>query len=352
MSTAAAAEPKSNLPKTEKIDEKLHAYSTKVIDIPADKGWTHAEIFYVSCMQPEASGFKVTHIPVFQRLKHVFRVLVVAGNLSNFAGDLNEALISHWTDENKTAWNHVVFVPGPFDYGPGTVCMGDARCAMMRQEHDPTRLTVCDHPTLLEIPFFGLRLVGAPLWPVDTEVAKHARVFMVSEKDWIPGVNDAQEYLTQVAEAARKQQYVTKEELTVRSARDRVGILSCLRDIHQCNLMNKCTKKSQAPIVIVATYSAPDEQLSTDIRELNPYRATTTMGSKQMYTLITSVVYAWIVGAHTNKPAQTIKSEKGDETLVVSNPYIRKESAHADGFLVKECLSVGRVSGAAAAAGK
>lgn len=344
MSGAATSAKSESDPK----DEKIRAYSFKAIEIPEEKGWTHAEIYYISCLQPEASAFKVTSMPQFQRRKDAFRILVIAGNLSCFAGDLNDALIEHWTDPNKNEWNHVVFIPGPFDYGPGTLCLGDARCELLRQRHDPTRLTVCDTTVLLEIPFFGLRLVGAPLWPVDTTVTSHAKIYTVSKEDWIPGVSELQEYQTQVAEAARKQRFVSKETLSIVSNADRHGILSCLRDIHQCNLISKC-KKEQAPTVFVATYSAPDEQLSTDIRDLNPYRATKVMGSAQMYSLITATVHTWIVGAHVNKPVQTIKTEKGT-TLVVSNPFIRKEALEGDGFLVKECISVGRVPVASSSA--
>jgi hypothetical protein len=66
-----------------------------------------------------------------------------------------------------------------------------------------------------------------------------------------------------------------------------------------------------------------------------------------MYALICATVKTWIVGAHCNKPSQFMgyastnkdlkgAPDKGEMTNVVSNPYIRKESKYADGFLVKE----------------
>jgi hypothetical protein len=285
----------------------------------------------------------------FPKRNDTFRILVLAGNVSCFAGDLLDIILEHWTKPDQREWNHIILIPGPREYGPGTVCMGDDRCEYFRRIFPAERLTICEAPTVLDIPQFNTSFVCAPLWPTERSIYDEAHVYEVSKDDFIAGTDEWQEYKTQISEAAAKRRVVSQELLNLRSARDRAGILTALLHLHARN--RELSPWSKKRTVVVATYSAPDEQLSTDIMPLNPFRGTTVMGSAQMYALITATVKTWIVGAHCNKPSQfmgytaAVASKelkgapgKGEMTNVVSNPYIRKESRYADGFLVTDAI--------------
>lgn len=306
----------------------------------------------------------MTSLPPLQIKKDSFRILFLLGNASNFAGDLLDAMLEHWT--SHTDYHHVVFIPGPFEYGPGTLCLGDSACERLRHSYPPERLTVCESPVLLEIPLFKLRIVAAPLWPTDPDIFRHAGVYEVSQEDFIAAPTRLQEYQTQVAEAARQKRYATEKTLEKRATRDRVGLFACLAQIYECNKLVAPEMRSN---VVVATYALPDEQLCTDILPVNPFRgAVSTLTAEEKAkldpkhlseraahrrALIAATVQHWLVGVHANKPKQYMeppaisKQQRfivpvGTKTLVVSNPFVKKESRDADGFAVRLPLVIER----------
>lgn len=77
MSQPAPQEKKSDpssskaTPVPESVTKDDSVFLIKTLEIPAGSPWTRAELYYTSCLLPEASGWKVSSMPKFQKVKDV-----------------------------------------------------------------------------------------------------------------------------------------------------------------------------------------------------------------------------------------------------------------------------------------
>jgi hypothetical protein len=58
-------------PVPESVTKDDSVFLIKTLDIPVGSPWTRAELYYASCLLPEASGWKVSSMPKFQKVKDV-----------------------------------------------------------------------------------------------------------------------------------------------------------------------------------------------------------------------------------------------------------------------------------------
>ncbi len=92
-------------------------------------------------------------------------------------------------------WNHIIFVPGPYDYGGGTGELGDVFLSKLVawSARDRPHITMfcsssmdgdCGEDVVTRCIYFtgpAVLVVGAPCWPVDREAYDNARVYQRQE---------------------------------------------------------------------------------------------------------------------------------------------------------------------------
>ncbi len=280
-----------------------------------------AKVYWFSCLLPEATQFKVNEMPVIQKEKGTLRLLVIAGNLTHFAGDMDTILIEHW----KKAWDHILFVPGPYDYGRGTLCAGDDYCIRLQHLMGQEKFTVFV-PGLTDSVLFsgpGLRFIGAPCWPTDPEIYKEARVYESTRGPGREPLSGSALVKAQV-DVIDKKQYVGKSAAEKRLRQDVAVLIVALREVE---------KKREQETRIVVTYGCPDEQLSTSVKHNDPFRGAVTLGSPPVYTYLAQQVDYWIHGAKGDDFRSSISTVIGaDRIITLNNVYTAINHLNGDGF--------------------
>ena len=294
--------------------ERQHQESRtcKVVETSA----TSARVYWFSCLLPEASHFKVDELPVIKQERGILRLLVIAGNLSHFGGDITVILLEHW----KKQWDHILFVPGPYEYGKGTVCLGDDYCAMLQQQMGHEKFTVF-LPGLTDSVLFrgpNVRVLGAPCWPVgDCTVYKEARVYEpVSNIETLSGSSLEKARMGIVNDCL----YLGKQTAEKRLKRDVATLVVALREV-------EAVRAEETRIVV--TYGCPDEQLSTEIKHNNPFRGTVALGSPAFYTYFGRHVDWWIHGAAGDSVRASMCASR---VTTLCNLYTAIHHRHGDGF--------------------
>ena len=245
--------------------------------VPTPEGMTKAVVYYISCAMPEATQITMDKFPVPPaKSPDTLRILVVAGNLTKYAGDALEVITSHFL----STWDFLVYVPGPFEYAHGTIEMGDDFTKIMNTvEHRFVVLGTGENMTRC-VHFVGpqLVLIGAPLWPLETELYKKIGVYEESaNQTTAPGARQAVE----------NGRIVRGSMLKFRMMRDVRDLIKTLDG----RLSDKETR-------IVVSYGCPTPLISSNInlaRTIREYDGTVTI--KEM-DQITPRIDRWIYGAN------------------------------------------------------
>lgn len=267
----------------EKEEERVKATSlTKLVTCPGVK---RLRIFNCSCIMPETTQFKLPELPILQKEKGVMRLLIIAGNLTHFLGDL-DTVIWEYLLEKTHHWDHIVFVAGPFDYGLGDVATGDKYLMHLSQLND--RLTVLSSiPGITRCVYFmgpKVRILGAPCWPADTQTPyAAASVYEMTPDLSTPMLAVGEGHLLTVATARQ------------RLGRDVAAILGELRD-------NEATRSQETRILV--TYGCPADALTDE--SPSPFSAVTSMGTANMYQYYYAHVDQWIYGARGTRTVSTM----------------------------------------------
>lgn len=282
-----------------------------------------ARVYWFSCLLPEATHFKVSEMPVIQKEKGVLRLLVIAGSLSHFAGDIGEILLEHW----KTAWDHILYVPGPYEYGSGTLCAGDDQCIMLQHRVGQEKVTVFV-PGLTDSVLFtgpGLRFLGAPCWPTDPEIYREARVYgstRFSSSSSSSSSLAGSALLKAQVEMIHDRKYVETAEASTRLRQDVAVLIVALKETEE-----KRVRETR----IVVTYGCPDEQLATTVKHNDPFRGAVSLGSKAVYDYLGRQVDWWIHGAKGDDFRSSIC---GGNIITLNNLYTAINHLNGDGFTV------------------
>ena len=273
------------LPRVELKYKSDESDTCKVID----NNCTAIRMYWLSNLLPEATMFKVSEMPAIQSERGVMRILVLAGSISHFSGDILEVLFEHWVRQ----YDHILFLFGPYDVGMGTVSMGEVFCRKLQSKVGEEKLSIFQ-PGYLDSVLFtgpGVRFVGAPCWPANDEfIYKEAAVY---EEERVE--NDAAEsvYYKACMNAVDKKRYLTLKTAAHLLKGDVATIIAALH-----GAIYKRIRETR----IVVTYGCPDTQLSIGVKEGHPFRGDITMGSRNMYAFLEKNVDYWIYGAKGDNP--------------------------------------------------
>ena len=281
---------------------------TRVIVTPT--GVTSALIFNFSSVMPETTGWAVDHLPKWPKQEGQWRILIVTGNVAHFAGDM--PLVFWPLLLNCGHWEHVIYVPGLYDYGSGTLQLGDEYLAVL--EKFDSRLTVfgpkCDTKALF-LTGPALLVVGAPCFPstVGSYVDAHVYERRGTESD-LNAVTE--EHAVLAATAAQRLD---------------ADVAMLLATLEREALPQPFTR-------VIVTHGCPDEVLAAE-RKRSPFAATVKLGNKRIYRCFAQLaVKYWFCGAPTDKPVAKMDESP---TLLCSNcfvPSLRALPTH-DCFIVK-----------------
>jgi len=305
-------------------------------------------IRYISCVMPETTQFKVHELEELPKEPGTVRVLVVAGNMSHFASDINRICFEYWLNLNTespcTHWDHIIYVPGPFEYGKGTIDMGDDRCEMLNMLAPGKLIVMGSSESMVQSVYFdgpGVRFVGAACWPKQAAVYQMSRVFEIEGSGHKTALDAVGANHTLRAKTANKK----------------------LRQDAQCiiNTLKKFEDKSSDEVRVVVTYGCPAEVLASEIKGNgeHPFSATVKMGSKEDYDYLARHVDYWIYGALGDKNADTIAKGRGSDvhktaaavgkertTMFVRNHYLQSRGhfeVEDSIFVNRQILAVPRV---------
>jgi len=195
-------------------------------------------------------------------------------------------------------WNHIIFVPGPYDYGGGTVELGDVFLSKLVawSARDRPHITMfcsssmdgdCGDDVVTRCIYFtgpAVLVVGAPCWPADREAYDNARVYQRQE----PWQSDK--------EAVMEGQIMSGERAALRLAGDLAQIRAILDKDHP--------GRSQETRVIV-TYSCPSAIYAAN-RSKSPFAACISLGTRVDYKYYEERVDHWIHGAPAKDPVYTM----------------------------------------------
>lgn len=309
----------------------------------------------LSCLLPEATQFKVGEMPRLlpagtsrteaKRQGNIIKkadtlyVLVVAGNLSKFAGDIGTFLIDYWigelgpdpTDPNHEpakcgGWDHVLFVPGPYDYGMGTLDLGDDMLSIYALRHPEGKFTVFERGVTETVLFLGpsVRFVGAACWPV-SDVYRDAAVYVVTKElsdrvDQAGGSSAADILLAKRKIAVAEMSFLRNEDAAELLKMDAAIIVRAFHSL-PASAREKETR-------VVVTYGCPDEQLAVNVSAAHPFRGTVSLGSANIYRYLDTQVDWWVYGAR----GDASRARMGKNIQTVSNHYATKQQAGNDGF--------------------
>lgn len=262
--------------------------------------------FPFSAVMPETTAWESNQLPRFPKRANQWRILLVLGNVAHFAGIMPQQF---WPVILKLPdWEHVIYVPGPYDYGAGTLELGDA---YLRKLHAlDNRLTVFAHncPTT-SIYLTGPRVLvrGAACFPVETVHYEDARVYQ-RKHAYIPAMGHIED--SGLDDAADKEAIVEGRWVTTQRAQERLT-----KDVET---LLKVTNANAVAHVIV-TYGCPDE-LAAATRKKSPFHAVAKLGSAKVYAQFAALGAAyWFCGAPTDKPTCTMY---GSTTKLCSNCYM------------------------------
>jgi hypothetical protein len=240
-------------------------------------------LYYVSNLMPEGTGFKMTNLPTDPRKTHIFTILIVAGNMTHFAGDLFTLMITNFMD----LYDHVIYLPGPYDYGKGTDRLGDEMCVALGElrKTDPS-LTVIHPGVGWGVRFDDLFIYGALFWPHDSY--DKADVY---EARTISPVND-------VSEAHIVSTQVSRKRLQ-----------------HDLDVLRSC-QFEDAGTTVVVTWGCPAEQLCLESEGRNFYGCVDYDGLQDIK--LPKPNY-WIYGAIGDK-----ERERLGTTIYCTNSFVSK----------------------------
>jgi hypothetical protein len=283
------------------------------------KGVTRARIFHFSCLLPEATRFEAKDMPKIQKEAGVMRILVIAGNLTHFAGDLDMPLMDFFL--KGTTWDHVILVPGPYDYGSQTLNLCDSYLGLLAQ-YNKDRFTVLGNRrgdfTPPSIFFTGVKLliVGAPCWPSNPEAYKRARVY-----EYVEGTHSCEK------DAVGVGHFVTRETAEKRLKGDIESIFWALKHDWAKEGIDVASR-------VVVSYGCPSEFLALESGcDASNFCGTFKLGDAATFKALGDAgVTEWIYGAAGDVPVQTMGS-----VTYRKNHYLVKHSR----FEVMQAFDVG-----------
>ena len=245
--------------------------------VPTPEGMTKAVVHYISCAMPEATQVTIDKYPVAPlKSNDTLRVIVIAGNLSKFAGDAGDIILAHLL----SSWDFIVYVPGPYEYAHSTIEMGDDYSKVMGSvDHRFIVLGTGENMTRC-VHFLGpqLVLIGAPLWPLEPELYKTIKVFEESS---------SQTTAQGATRAVEEGRFVRASMLKFRMMRDVRDLIKTLNG----RMNDKETR-------IVVSYGCPTPLISSNIcmaRTIRSYDGTVNI--KEM-DQIAPRIDRWIYGAN------------------------------------------------------
>lgn len=263
--------------------------------------------FPFSAVMPESTGWESNQLPRFPKQDNTWRILLVLGNVAHFAGTMPEQF---WPVMLKLPdWEHIIYVPGPYDYGSGTLELGDSYARKLHALDD--RLTVFAHtcPTT-SIYVTGPRILirGAPCFPVETVHYEDARVYQ-REHPYVPEMGHTED--SGLNDAADKEAIVEGRWVTPQRAQERL-----IKDVD--TLLKVGNPMALAHVIV--TYGCPDE-LAAATRKKSPFHAVVKLGNAKVYADFAAIGAAyWFCGAPTDKPTCTMY--KSTATKLCSNCFM------------------------------
>jgi hypothetical protein len=237
----------------------------------------------------EATNWRKESLPSPPNEPTVVNILVLAGNITHFAGDLGVSIWDYFLNRSGS-WDHIILVPGPYDYGNGTVQRGDEyTCILARLSPLFTVLNGGEY-SRSSVFFTGpnLLIVGAPCWPTEARVYELARV---CERI---GEGKAGELV-----AVGHGLHLTEKTAKQRLAAD-VSSLKAMLSGDDDTTMTR----------IVVTYGCPSDTLDSTAEKrgilCRYFKGTVSLGDASVYRFFSDRVDHWIYGASGNRPVQKI----------------------------------------------
>jgi len=287
---------------------------TRIVTTPA--AVDRLLFFPFSCVMPESTGWEASRLPHWKKEPNTWRVLLVLGNVGHFAGDMP---LKFWSEIlSLPHWEHIIYVSGPYDYGAGTLELGDYYLTKLQRLDG--RLTVFGPAcAVISVFFTGPRVLvrGVNLFSAETIHYQDARVYQ-RELPFIPHPGDEEDAARNDAadkEAIMECRWVTKERAEQRLKADVETLLS--------------VSEKDALAHVIVSYGCPDE-LASGTRKQSPFYAAVKLGNAQVYKRFADIgaVY-WFCGSPADKATHQMYKSK---TLICNNcfrPGPRKLPSHA-----------------------
>ena len=265
---------------------------------------TEIRLFVASSMMVQNGYFEFSkHMPQPERMPGVMNVLVLPGNNVQYASRTIAAFFEFLVDTCK-CWDHVFFVPGPWEYCVGTLEKGDdftSLLAAFSSTRPRTIVILGSNPktTVQSVLFrgFGLLITGAECWPVDTDVYDVRRIY--SRGDKYEKDEDA------VANASMPTEEAMKHRLATDVASIRMSLMRC----------------PDVPVRVVVTHGCPSSVLCTDERKADTSADFYGIAEVALQKLgFLDIVDYWIYGANGDRPVAQLR-KKGHPLATNRNPY-------------------------------
>ena len=262
------------------------AGATRTVVTPAEVD--RLVFFPFSSVMPESTAWEVNRLPRLKKEPHTGRVLLILGNVAHFAGDMPLRFWSHILA--LTDWDHFIYVPGPYDYGSGTLELGDSYLRALHKLDQ--RLTVFAHGSPLTAVFFtGPRILvrGAACFPVETVHYQEAAVYQRGPGNVPTLVDDTMVEANKVAdhEAIVEALWVTRARAQGRLDKDVETLLK--------------VNVPEAAAHVIVSYGCPDE-MAAATRKKSPFHAVVKLGDAKTYKRFADIgATFWFCGAPTDK---------------------------------------------------
>ncbi len=130
---------------------------------------SHPSFQYVSCTMCELSNFQVTRLP------KLANSLILAGNISGFAGDADglKFLLEYWSK----VYEDVFYVPGPQEYAGASMEVGHQICKSIA-----TNNVHLISPQLGSFVKDDVRIIGAHLWGLNPKTYVERNITLDASK--------------------------------------------------------------------------------------------------------------------------------------------------------------------------
>jgi|WetSurMetagenome_2_1015567.scaffolds.fasta_scaffold00228_4 hypothetical protein len=269
-------------------------------------------LFPCSAIMPESipNWTPVNGLPRFEAAPNVHRVLLVLGNIAHMAGDM--PLVFWQVLLGLPCWETIIYVPGPYDYGSGTLELGDSWLRAISNV-DP-RLVIFAHGCPITSVFFsGPRVLmrGAACFPVEPIHYQDARVYQRGSGAVPAPAQEGTDGRTVAAdkaadlEAITECRWVTRERAQHRLDKDVATLLEVV-------------PPPETATQVIVTYGCPDE-MAAATRKKSAFHATVSLGNASIYRKFAALkALYWFCGAPTDKPTSIMYKSS---TTLCSNCY-------------------------------